>query len=91
MIVANLSEYLDGDATIGMGQKIEGHLRSCRRRSAVRDRTRKMLVITGDERVFELPAGLGERLHSVLNKTLSNPKRREAYRSPWGLFVGLRS
>ena len=54
-IVAHLSEYVDGDATAEMRQKIERHLRGCRRCSAVYDSTRKMLVITGDERVFEVP------------------------------------
>jgi hypothetical protein len=30
-----------------------------------------MLVITGDERVFEVPAGFSERLHSFIDKTIS--------------------
>jgi len=70
-IVAHLSEYVDGDATVEMRQKIERHLRGCRRCSAVYDSTRKMLVITGDERVFELPTGFSERLHGFLNQALS--------------------
>ncbi len=70
-IVAHLSEYVDGDATVEMRQKIERHLRGCRRCSAVYDSMRKMLVITGDERVFELPTGFSERLHGFLNEALS--------------------
>ncbi len=70
-IVAHLSEYVDGDATAEMRQKIERHLRGCRRCSAVYDSTRKMLVITGDERVFELPTGFSERLHGFLNEAIS--------------------
>ena len=70
-IIANLSAYLDGDATPEMRQKIERHLRGCRRCSAVYDSTRKMLVITGDERVIEVPAGFSERLHGFLDATLS--------------------
>jgi predicted anti-sigma-YlaC factor YlaD len=70
-IVAHLSEYVDGDATVEMRQKIERHLRGCRRCSAVYDSTRKMLVITGDERVFELPTGFSERLHGFLREALS--------------------
>lgn len=68
-IVANLSAYLDGDAAPEMRQKIEKHLRGCRRCSAVYDSTRKMLVITGDERIIEVPAGFSERLHGFLNAT----------------------
>ena len=71
-IIANLSDYLDEDASIEMRHKIERHLRSCRRCNAVYDSTRKMLVITGDERVFEIPDEFGERLHGFLNTMLSN-------------------
>lgn len=73
-IVAHLSEYVDGDSTLEMRQKIEKHLRGCRRCSAVYDSTRKMLVITGDERVFEVPTGFSERLHGFLDKLISGPE-----------------
>jgi predicted anti-sigma-YlaC factor YlaD len=71
-IIANLSAYLDGDASVEMRQKIERHLRGCRRCNAVYDSTRKMLVITGDERVFEIPDGYEERLHGFLKSMISN-------------------
>jgi predicted anti-sigma-YlaC factor YlaD len=70
-IIANLSDYFDGDASVEMRQKIERHLRGCHRCTAVYDSTRKMLVITGDERVFEVPTGFSERLHGFLNEALS--------------------
>ena len=70
-IIANLSAYLDGDAAPEMRQKVERHLRGCHRCSAVYDSTRKMLVITGDERIFEIPSGVSERLHGFLDSTLS--------------------
>jgi predicted anti-sigma-YlaC factor YlaD len=70
-IIASLSNYLDGDATPEMRQKIEKHLRGCHRCTAVYDSTRKMLVITGDERAFEIPMGFSERLHDFLDKTIS--------------------
>jgi predicted anti-sigma-YlaC factor YlaD len=71
-IIANLSGYLDGDATPEMRERIEKHLRRCHRCTAVYDSTRKMLVITGDERVFEIPAGFSDRLHGFLDKVISN-------------------
>jgi hypothetical protein len=55
-----------------MRQKIEKHLRRCHRCTAVYDSTRKMLVITGDDRVFEVPAGFSERLHGFLDKTIAD-------------------
>jgi anti-sigma factor RsiW len=71
-IIANLSEYLDGNAPGEMRHKIERHLRGCRRCSAVYDSTRKMLVITGDERIFEVPVGFSDRLHSFLDNMISS-------------------
>jgi predicted anti-sigma-YlaC factor YlaD len=70
-VIANLTNYLDGDVAPEMRQKIEKHLRRCHRCTAVYDSTRKMLVITGDERVFEIPAGYSERLHNFLDKAIS--------------------
>ncbi|HZC25005.1 MAG TPA: zf-HC2 domain-containing protein [Candidatus Binatia bacterium] len=70
-IIANLTNYLDGDASPEMRQKIEKHLRHCHRCTAVYDSTRKMLVITGDERVFEIPAGYSERLHTFLDNAMA--------------------
>ena len=69
-IIAHLSEYLDGEATPELCHTIERHLRGCRRCSAVYDSTRKMLVITGDERVFEVPSGYSVRLHHFLDKAI---------------------
>jgi anti-sigma factor RsiW len=70
-VIANLTNYLDGDIAPEMRQKIEKHLRGCHRCTAVYDSTRKMLVITGDERIFEIPAGFSERLHAFLDTTIS--------------------
>jgi predicted anti-sigma-YlaC factor YlaD len=70
-VVANLSNYLDGEAAPEMRQKIEKHLRGCHRCTAVYDSTRKMLVITGDERVFEVPVGYSDRLHGFLDQAIS--------------------
>ncbi len=77
-IIAHLSDYLDEDTSVEMRLKIERHLRGCRRCSAVYDSARKMLVITGDERVFELPSGFGERLHDFLDTVISNSNGLEA-------------
>jgi predicted anti-sigma-YlaC factor YlaD len=70
-IIAEISVYLDGDATEEMRQKIEKHLRRCHRCAAVYDSTRKMLVIIGDERVFELQAEFSTGLHAFLGKAIS--------------------
>ena len=69
-IIAHLSEYVDGEASPEMCQSIENHLRGCHRCNAVYDSTRKLLLITGDERIFELPAGFSVRLHRFLDDAI---------------------
>ena len=69
-IIAHLSEYVDDEASPELCHTIEQHLRHCRRCSAVYDSTRKMLVIIGDERIFEIPTGYSGRLHHFLDKAI---------------------
>lgn len=69
-VIANLSNYLDAEVSPEMRRKIEGHLRHCRRCSAVYDSTRKMLVVVGDDRVFEIPTGFSTRLHQFLDSSI---------------------
>ncbi|HVH85475.1 MAG TPA: zf-HC2 domain-containing protein [Terriglobales bacterium] len=69
-VIANLSNYLDDELAPEMRQKIEKHLRGCRRCSAVYDSTRRMLVIVADERTFEIPMGYSERLHAFIDQHL---------------------
>jgi predicted anti-sigma-YlaC factor YlaD len=73
-IIGQLSDYLDGNVSVEMKDKIERHLRGCRRCSAVYDSTRKMLVIMGDEEVFEVPGGYGTRLHSFVDSLVARAK-----------------
>lgn len=73
-IIAQLSDYLDGNASAEMREKIERHLRHCRRCNAVYDSSRKMLVIMGDEKVFEIPDGYGTRLHRFVDSLVTKAK-----------------
>ena len=67
-----VSEYIDGSVTAEMREAIERHLANCRHCSAVYDSTRNILVLVGDERTFEVPAGFGERLHTRLQAWLES-------------------
>ena len=73
-IIGQISEYLDGNVSAEMRETIERHLRGCRRCSAVYDSTRKMLVIMGDETIFEIPEGYGHRLHSFVDTLVAKSK-----------------
>jgi hypothetical protein len=47
-------------------------LEHCEICSAILDSTRNILVLTADDRTFELPIGYSERLHARLAKELEN-------------------
>ena len=74
-----ISGFLDGmldPETLAMVQK---HLEHCELCSAILDSTRNILILTADDRVFELPLGFSERLHSRLEEEMKGiePDDRE--------------
>jgi anti-sigma factor RsiW len=66
-----ISAYIDGEVDAELRDQIDRHLETCEICSAVLDSTRNVIVLVADDRVFELPAGFGERLHARLDKLLS--------------------
>ena len=62
----NISEYIDHQLSPSVLEDIEKHLENCEVCSAVLDSTRNVLVLTADNRTFELPVGFSERLHRRL-------------------------
>ena len=65
-----ISDYIDGSVAPELRAEIEKHLEHCEICSAILDSTRNILVLTADERTFELPVGFSERLHERLAKEL---------------------
>ena len=66
----HISAYIDGDVDQALRAEIDRHLEHCEICSAVMDSTRNVVVLMADERVFEIPAGFSERLHSRLDRIL---------------------
>ena len=58
--------YLDGTLDAALLEEVQKHLEHCEICSAILDSTRNILILTADERVFELPLGFSERLHARL-------------------------
>jgi hypothetical protein len=52
--------------------QVQKHLEHCEICSAILDSTRNILILTADERVFELPLGFSERLHARLEAEMRN-------------------
>jgi hypothetical protein len=62
-----LSDYLDATLSDDIRRDVQRHLDHCEICSAIMDSTRNIIVLTADQRVFELPAKFSERLHARLN------------------------
>jgi anti-sigma factor RsiW len=67
----HISGYLDGTLDAELLEQVQKHLEHCEICSAILDSTRNILVLTADDRVFELPLGFSERLHARLDEELS--------------------
>lgn len=65
-----LSGYIDASLPPDVLEAVEKHLQHCEICSAILDSTRNILILTADERVFELPLGYSERLHARLDEEL---------------------
>ena len=62
----HISGYLDKELDAELLAAVEKHLESCEVCSAVLDSTRNVLVLTADDRTYELPVGYSKRLHMRL-------------------------
>jgi hypothetical protein len=66
-----ISGYLDDALLPETKDIVQRHLEHCEICSAILDSTRNILVLTADDRVFELPVGFSDRLHARLNRAMS--------------------
>ena len=62
-----ISDYLDATLPEETRTIVQKHLEHCEICSAVLDSTRNILILTADDRVFELPVGFSERLHARID------------------------
>lgn len=69
-VAEHLSDLVDGELNAEVRSEIEHHLYWCRRCSVLLDSVRKVLIISGDDRTFEVPAGYEARLHHFLEEKL---------------------
>jgi anti-sigma factor RsiW len=65
-----LSDYLDDSLSPETKELVQRHLEHCEICSAILDSTRNIVVLTADDRVFELPVGYSERLHARLAREM---------------------
>ena len=70
-----ISEYIDGSVSAELREDIERHLEHCEICSAILDSTRNILILTADDRTFELPMGFSERLHERLAREIGSSEK----------------
>ena len=71
-----LSDYLDDSLSSEIKELVQRHLEHCEICSAILDSTRNIVVLTADDRVFELPIGYSERLHARLAQEIQSNEAR---------------
>lgn len=69
-----ISGYLDDTLSSEVKELVQEHLEHCEICSAILDSTRNILILTADERTFELPLGFSERLHARLSEEIGRMK-----------------
>ena len=65
-----ISDYIDDSVEPAIREDIERHLEHCEICSAILDSTRNILILTADERTFEVPVGFSEKLHKRLEEEI---------------------
>jgi hypothetical protein len=65
-----ISDYLDDSLSPATRDLVQRHLEHCEICSAILDSTRNILVLTADDRVFDLPVGFSDRLHARLAREI---------------------
>ena len=66
----HISDYLDQSLPPEVLEQVEKHLAHCEICSAILDSTRNILILTADDRVFELPLGFSQRLHARIEEEI---------------------
>jgi predicted anti-sigma-YlaC factor YlaD len=66
----HISDFLDDALSFDTRKLVEKHLEHCEVCSAILDSTRDILILTADERVFQLPLSYSERLHARLDEAI---------------------
>ncbi len=70
-VLAELSNYLDGEVSPELKRAVEEHLAKCHRCTLIYDTTRKTLKIVTDVGPFELPLAASARLHARLQQLIA--------------------
>jgi predicted anti-sigma-YlaC factor YlaD len=63
-----ISNYLEGEISPELRERMEEHFKNCAHCSAVLDGTRNVVGLVGDGRLYQMPEGFNERLYKKIQK-----------------------
>ena len=69
-----ISNYIDGTVDAELRARMEAHFKDCHHCKAILDGTLNVIHLVGDERVFDVPQGFGERLKKRLLEAADSAK-----------------
>ena len=69
-----ISNFIEGEVSTEMRQRIEEHLKVCDHCTAIYDGTRDIIKLVADGQTYELPAGFGDRLRQRLENHVRERK-----------------
>ncbi|HZO99902.1 MAG TPA: zf-HC2 domain-containing protein [Terriglobia bacterium] len=67
-VIAELSNYLDGDLDADLKKELEVHVHRCSHCRVVFDTTRKTIELYCDGKLFPLPTEVRARLHEAIRR-----------------------
>jgi len=78
-----ISNYIDGEVDAALRWEMDEHCKVCKRCASVLAGTRNVVVLYGDERMLEVPAGFSRRLEKRLARNASGGEQRWSSWSAW--------
>lgn len=70
-----ITNYIEGNLTPELRERVEGHLKECPDCKAVYDGSQNIVRLLGGNNVLELPTGFSQRLQRRLSAELAPPGR----------------
>jgi anti-sigma factor (TIGR02949 family) len=61
-----ISNYLDGEVSAELRERLRAHFDTCHHCAAVLDGTRNVVELFGDGKTFPIPEGFSERLYKKI-------------------------
>ena len=61
-----ISNYVEGEISSELRERMEEHFKNCAHCSAVLDGTRNVVGLVGDGRLYQMPEGFNKRLYTKI-------------------------